>query len=224
MTQQSKRVEEIVLLGLRGSGGFAVTGASAGDRERMTPGDSEADEEFYDDEEDDWFDDDDEQDEREWRPDWLHPDCRDVCTALDLGTCCGYPDDPLVRAAVDLADAVERTVSRLGRDGCGGDDGSGADAGLPRLFRLIPGLLAQIHAIMPRLNKTAVAQLLCPVGRLGSALDQASGSLAAPRQRQESQSVRTMLEGCSDALRAALGWPVRSRPSSVWPQRSQPGM
>lgn len=223
MTAQSRRVDEIVLLDLLSGGGFAVTGASAGDRERMMPGDSEAGGECCDDGndwygggdggddfEDDWFDDDDAEDDRELRPDWLHPDCRDVCTALDLGTCCGYPDNPLVRAAVDLADAVERTVSRPGRDGCGGGDGGGADAGLSRQLRLIPGLLAQIHAVMPRLNKTAVAQLLCPVGRLGSALGQASGT---PRRRQEAESVRAMLDECSDALRAALGWPARSRPA-----------
>ena len=140
---------------------------------------------------------DDIEDEIAWllRPQWLHPDCRNVCAALELGTCFKYPDNPLVRVAVDLAESVDRTLGRFGADGAvgavipgganedsaSGDGASGDCAGdcagpaaeLARLFSAVPGLLAQVHAILPRLNATAVAQLLCPVGRLAGALDQA---------------------------------------------------
>src|SRR5580693_1548566 len=60
------------------------------------------------------------------RPEWLHPDCRSVCLALELGTCCKYPDNPLVRVAVELADGVDRAL-RLAAD----EDGELPDAGLP---------------------------------------------------------------------------------------------
>ncbi|MGH3215495.1 MAG: hypothetical protein ACRDL9_13065, partial [Trebonia sp.] len=57
---------------------------------------------------------DDIEDEIAWllRPQWLHPDCRNACAALELGTCCKYPDNPLVRVAVDLAESVDRTLGR----------------------------------------------------------------------------------------------------------------
>ena len=56
---------------------------------------------------------DDIEDEIAWllRPQWLHPDCRNACAALELGTCCKYPDNPLVRVAVDLAESVDRIRS-----------------------------------------------------------------------------------------------------------------
>ena len=59
---------------------------------------------------------DDIEDEIAWllRPQWLHPDCRNACAALELGTCCKYPDNPLVRVAVDLAESVDRTLGRFG--------------------------------------------------------------------------------------------------------------
>lgn len=122
------------------------------------------------------------------RPRWLHPDCVNVCTALELGTCCKYPDNPLVRVAVDLASAVEAA----GRE---------ADGAPARLFAFVPGLLAQVHAILPRLNPTAVAQLGCPVGRLAGALDE------APGQGADLEHLRPLLAECSTALRTALGCP-----------------
>jgi hypothetical protein len=158
------------------------------------------------------------QDEIAWllRPRWLHPDCRDVCNALELGTCCKYPDNPLVRVAVDLAGSIEGT---LGRFGVTAGDGAGITAGtaseLARLFRSVPGLLAQVHAILPRLNQTAVAQLLCPVGSLAGALEQACGygcpwachDPGVPDRRAELEPLRQLLAECSAAIRTTLGWP-----------------
>jgi hypothetical protein len=158
-----------------------------------------------------------EEDEEEaaWRlrPEWLHPDCRNVCSALQLGTCCKYPDNPLVRVAVDLAESVDALLGRLGAD-C-----AGTGAELARTLRLIPGLLAQIHAILPRLNRSALAQLLCPVGRLASALDQVCGGgcpwacaePAVPDRRVEFTPLIELTAECSAGVRSALGW--QSRPS-----------
>jgi hypothetical protein len=183
---------------------------------------------FGDDEGDDEFD---IQDEIAWllRPRWLHPDCRDVCNALELGTCCKYPDNPLVRVAVDLAGSIEGTLGRFGEgagvsaaDGAGISAGDGAGGGcagtaaeLARLFRSVPGLLAQVHAILPRLDQTAVAQLLCPVGSLAGALEQACGygcpwachDPGVPDRRAELEPLRQLLAECSAAIRTALGWP-----------------
>jgi hypothetical protein len=157
------------------------------------------------------------------RPEWLHPDCRSVCLALELGTCCKYPDNPLVRVAVELADGVDRAL-RLAAD----EDGELPDAGLPdaglpdtespdtespetgllyaeltRQFRLIPGLLAQIHAILPRLNKTALAQLLCPTGMLAGALDQARVH-GGRESATELTPVIELVAECAAAIRLAL--------------------
>src|SRR5262249_16997408 len=117
---------------------------------------------------DDWFSDSGDN----WvpRPEWLHPDCRSVCAAVELGACCKYPDYPVVRVAADLADRADRIVNRLGEENC-----AAHEAELARCFRKIPGLLAQIHAVLPGLHQTARAQLLCPVGTLAGALDQACG-------------------------------------------------
>lgn len=192
----------------------------------MTTGDEEY---FFDDDDDEEEDEDDEydeydrydiQDEIAWllRPGWLHPDCRDACTALDLGTCCMYPDNPLVRVAVDLAGSVERTLGSFGEgagaSGAVGGGCAGTAAELARLFRSVPGLLAQVHAILPRLNATAVAQLLCPVGRLAGALDQACGygcpwachDPAVPDRRAEFEPLRPLLAESSTVIRTALGW------------------
>jgi hypothetical protein len=161
---------------------------------------------------------DDIEDEIAWllRPQWLHPDCRNACAALELGTCCKYPDNPLVRVAVDLAESVDRTLGRFGAacaDGAG--DCAGPAAELARLFSAVPGLLAQVHAILPRLNATAIAQLLCPVGRLAGALDQACayGCPWACRDREVPdrrgrraglEPLRPLLAESAHALRAAL--------------------
>jgi hypothetical protein len=156
---------------------------------------------------------DDIEDEIAWllRPQWLHPDCRNACAALELGTCCKYPDNPLVRVAVDLAESVDRTLGRFGAVG----DCAGPAAELARLFSAVPGLLAQVHAILPRLNATAIAQLLCPVGRLAGALDQAcaygcpwacrdSGVPDRRGRRIGLEPLRPLLAESAHAIRAAL--------------------
>jgi len=175
---------------------------------------------------------DDIEDEIAWllRPQWLHPDCRNACAALELGTCCKYPDNPLVRVAVDLAESVDRTLGRFGAvgavipGGAGEDSASGNSASedcagpaaeLARLFSAVPGLLAQVHAILPRLNATAIAQLLCPVGRLAGALDQACAygcpwacrDRGVPDRRGRRaglEPLRPLLAESAHALRAAL--------------------
>ena len=176
---------------------------------------------------------DDIEDEIAWllRPQWLHPDCRNACAALELGTCCKYPDNPLVRVAVDLAESVDRTLGRFGAvipvgasgDSASGDSASGDCAGdcagpaaeLARLFSAVPGLLAQVHAILPRLNATAIAQLLCPVGRLAGALDQACAygcpwacrDRGVPDRRGRRaglEPLRPLLAESAHAIRAAL--------------------
>ena len=193
---------------------------------------------------DDEFDDDtdDIEDEIAWllRPQWLHPDCRNACAALELGTCCKYPDNPLVRVAVDLAESVDRTLGRFGAIGAVGavipggagedsasedsasgnsasgnspsEDCAGPAAELARLFSAVPGLLAQVHAILPRLNATAIAQLLCPVGRLAGALDQACAygcpwacrDRGVPDRRAGLEPLRPLLAESAHAIRAAL--------------------
>ena len=180
-----------------------------------------ADEDHDDEDEEDRYD---IQDEIAWllRPRWLHPDCANVCTALDLGTCCKYPDNPLVRVAVELADSVDRALGRFGAAGDGGDGGdsaacAGPAAELGRLLAAVPGLLAQVHAILPRLNATAVAQLLCPVDRLAGAVDQACArgcpwachDPGVPSRRAEFEPLLSLLGDCSGAISAALGRPRR---------------
>jgi hypothetical protein len=176
-------------------------------------------------------------DEIAWllRPQWLHPDCRNACAALELGTCCKYPDNPLVRVAVDLAESVDRTLGRFGAVGAvipgdesgnsasedsesgnsASEDCAGPAAELARLFSAVPGLLAQVHAILPRLNAIAIAQLLCPVGRLAGALDQACAygcpwacrDRGVPDRRGRRaglEPLRPLLAESAHALRAAL--------------------
>jgi hypothetical protein len=162
---------------------------------------------------DDGFDDelslDDGEDYR--RPPWLPADCVSVCFALDLGSCCKRPDNPLVGCAVDLADLVGQARRRVG----GGDCARPA-AELGYRLKLIPGLLAQVHAILPRLNPTAAAQLLCPLGRLADVIDQvtadgcpwACGDPDVGDRRAEFAQLRPLLADCSSALRGRLGWPL----------------
>jgi hypothetical protein len=211
MTAQRKRktagAEEVRLLGLLLSGDIAgfeqATGMSMREMElRMRaageladadltddePGDDDDEDVFYfDDGEDDW----------RLRPEWLHADCVDPCAALDLGTCCKYPVSPLVRRALELADSVGRV---LGEAGPGAGSGAGPGTGdLTRLLRSVPGLLAQVHAVLPGLDRTSAAQLTCPVGRLASSLGP-----GARRHGVESEALRPLVEACSDALWAAL--------------------
>jgi hypothetical protein len=149
---------------------------------------------------DDFFGYGEDDDDEGWvpRPEWLHPDCRNVCSALELGTCCKYPDNPLVRVAVELADGVDRALRRAADA-----DRGPTDAELTRQFRLVPGLLAQIHAILPRLNKTALAQLLCPTGLLAAALDQARVQ-GRPESAPALAPVIELVAECSAAIRLTL--------------------
>ena len=169
----------------------------------LSGGDEFDDEYFlddYDDEEDDWP-----------RPAWLHPGCLNVGFAVDVGTCCKSPDNRLVGVAVDLADLVDLSLRRLENVEC-----EGPDAELAYRLKLIPGLLAQIHAILPRLNPTAVAQLLCPVGRLADATDRvctyscpcACEDADRPKPRPEYAHLAPLLSDCLVALRGRLGWPL----------------
>jgi hypothetical protein len=144
------------------------------------------------DDDDEFCFDEDEDEDEDWRlrPEWLHPDCVNTCSALELGTCCKYPASPLVRRAVDLADSAGR-ISR------------------ERLLATVPGLLAQVHAVLPGLDRTAVAQLTCPVGRLAVAAE------FGPRAESEPLlALFPLLEACSHALWAAL----RNQPIGGWVQ------
>lgn len=164
------------------------------------------DESDDDESDDDEFCFDDEDDEYP-RPEWLHPDCVNPCLALDLGTCCKDPANPVVRRAVELADAVDRTLMRFDRGECA----SAADA-LARLLESVPALLAQVHAVLPGMDATAVAQLLCPVGRMAAALDQvclagcpwACGDPDVPDRRAEFEPLRPMVGECLAALWARV--------------------
>jgi hypothetical protein len=157
---------------------------------------------------DDEFYFDDEEDDEDLRPEWLHPDCANPCLALDLGTCCKDPANPVVRRAVELADAVDRALGRLDRDEC-----APAATALARLLESILALLAQVHAVLPGMDATAVAQLLCPVGRLAAALDRvclagcpwACGDPDVPDRRAEFEPLRSLLGECSAALWARTG-------------------
>ncbi|MCL2584529.1 MAG: hypothetical protein FWE35_18950 [Streptosporangiales bacterium] len=222
MTEQHEKPDEKTLLDLLGKGDIAGLEAALGMgpgefgrlmREDPGPDDEPLEDEFPGDEDDGFFGDENDG-EQEWlpRPEWLHPDCRNVCSALELGTCCLYPDSPLVRVAAELAGAVGRAAGRLGEERC-------AEAGpeLARRFRMIPGLLAQIHALLPRLSQTARAQLLCPVGALAGALDEACGDgcpwgcddPAVPDPRAYFRVMIELVAECSAAIRAALGGPGR---------------
>jgi hypothetical protein len=171
-------------------------------------GADEFDDEYFLDEDED----EDAAEDDDWpRPEWLHPNCLDACFALEVGTCCKNPDNRLVGVAVDLADLVDQSFRRLGNVEC-----EGPDAELAYRLKLIPGLLAQIHAILPRLNPTALAQLLCPVGRLANAIDRvctyscpcACEDTDMPRLRPEYAHLAPLLSDCLVGLRGRLGWPL----------------
>lgn len=223
MTEQRKKADEKTLLDLLGKGDIAglerALGLDPGEFERIMDPDPGRVDEGCDDEDDvDLYDaiSGASDDGGDWegdiglRPKWLHPDCRNVCSALELGTCCLYPDNPLIRVAVQLASTADRAVGRLGEVGC---PDSGEE--LTRCFQMIPGLLAQIHAVLPRLSHTARAQLLCPVGTLAAALDQTCGDgcpwgcgdPALPDRRADFAAMIELVAECSDAIRTTLGWP-----------------
>jgi hypothetical protein len=167
----------------------------------------ESDEDESDEDEDEFYLDDEEDDE--WsRPEWLHPDCVNPCLALDLGACCKNPANPVVRRAVELADAVDRMLGQPGNGECVRDA-----AELARLLKTVPALLAQVHAVLPGMDAMAVAQLLCPVGRLTADLDQvclagcpwACGDPGVPDRRAEFEPLRSLLGDRLAALRARVG-------------------
>jgi hypothetical protein len=217
--RRRQRVDEATLLDLLMKGDYAgfakLTGYTVDQIERTLDGrdsDYDALEDDEDDEDDDCFSDE-EEDGRALarrRPPWLHADCLNVCAALELGTCCKYPDNPLVQCAVELADSVDRTLRQFE-----GGDCTRAVAELTRQLSYVPGLLAHLHAILPRLNRTAVAQFLCPVGRLSAAVDQVRsygcpwtcGDPEVPDRRAEFEHLRPLLAESSAAIRAVLGRP-----------------
>lgn len=147
--------------------------------------------------------------QRLW-PDWPGADCADPCTALNLGRCCKYPADPLIRRAAEVADAVHRTLSRAGQGEC-----ALMAAQTSRLLLSVYGLLAQMHAVLPNVSRATAAQLLCPVGRLAGAVDAiraqgcpwACGDPAVPDRRPDFAPLGVLLEECSAALRAILDQP-----------------
>jgi hypothetical protein len=193
--RKTVRAEEARLLGLLLSGDIAgfekATGMSMREMElRMRAtgelGEPEDDDEpFFDEDED-------EDDEADWRlrPEWLHPDCVNTCSALELGTCCKYPVSPLVRRAVDLADSAGR-ISR------------------ERLLASVPGLLAQVHAVLPGMDRAAAAQLTCPVGRLAATAEFGPGPESEPLP-----TLLPLLDACAHALWAAL----ENQPAGDWIQ------
>jgi hypothetical protein len=150
--------------------------------------------------------------EEQWPwPAWMPADCLSVGFALEVATCCKNPDNPLVGCAVDLADLVDQALARIGTGDC-----AAPAADLAYRLKLIPGLLAQIHAITPRLNPAALAQLICPVGRLAAAVDQVCGvgcpwacaDACAADRRPEFGQLGPLLSACLSDLRGRLGWPL----------------
>lgn len=151
-------------------------------------------------------------DDEPWpRPEWVPADCVNAGFAVEVATCCRKPDNPLVGCAVDLADLVDVALTRLTNVDC-----RAPAAELAYRLKLIPGLLAQIHAILPRLSPTALAQLICPVGRLAIAVDQAClygcpwacGDPDVADRRPELGQLGPLLSDCQSALRDRLGWPL----------------
>ena|SRR5271165_199776 len=182
------RAEEVRLLGLLLSGDIAgfekATGMSMREMElRMRAAGELGEPEDHDESFFDELEYEEDEDEADWRlrPEWLHPDCVNTCGALELGTCCKYPVSPLVRRAVDLADSA----ARISREG---------------LLASVPGLLAQVHAVLPGMGRTAAAQLTCPVGRLATAAE------FGPRPESEPlPTLLPLLDACMHALWATLG-------------------
>jgi hypothetical protein len=165
-----------------------------------------------DEDEDDYFRYDDEEDEDWSRPEWLHPDCLSVCMALETGTCCKFPATALVKRVADLTDDVYRVRPRPGGHEC-----AGPARDLELVLASLPGLLAEVGAAVPAAGMTTVKQLLCPLGRLECALDEACdyggcpwacGDPDVPDRRTEIAPIRDQLRECLRAVRIALGWPV----------------
>lgn len=169
--------------------------------------DDDDDELFFDD--DDYFDDD-RYGYRVLRPEWMHPECADPCAAMELGTCCKYPAATLVRRTLDLAEAVDRVLNAFE----GGDGECARTASeLAVLFDSVPGLVAEIRTVLPGMDKTAAAQLLCPVGRLNLVSLELAGrpgcpwacdDHGAPDRRPVLAPLASLLEDCDEALWAAI--------------------
>jgi hypothetical protein len=144
------------------------------------------------------------------RPEWVHPECADTLRALEEGTCCKYPADALVSRALDLAEAVDRTLT--GFDGGDGDCARIARE-LTRLVGSVPPLAAAIHAGIQAVNRTVAAQLLCPIGRLTllvlelagrSGCPMACGIHGTPDRRPGLALLVPVLEECDEALWSAV--------------------
>ncbi|HEY5019337.1 MAG TPA: hypothetical protein VII59_21410 [Streptosporangiaceae bacterium] len=211
-TRRNRRVDEATLLDLLARGDVAafekLTGTTGGDLSRIVSDPDAFDDAFGD----EYFLTEDDGEEDRWpRPEWLPSGCLNVGFALEVGTCCKNPDNRLVGVAVDLADLVDLALGRLT-----GADCEPPAAELAYRLKLIPGLLAQIHAILPRLNPSALAQLICPVGRLAIAVDQAClygcpwacGDPDIPDRRPEFAQLGPLLSDCLSSLRDRLGWPL----------------
>ncbi len=167
------------------------------------------DEAFLDD--DDYYDD--QYGDRMPRPEWMHPECADPCAAMDHGTCCKYPADALVRRAIDQAEAVERALCAFDAGERGDGECARTAGDLARLFDSVPGLVAEIRAALPAMDRTVAAQLLCPVGRLlllslelagRNGCPWACGEHGAADRRPLLAPLIPLLEGCDEALWAAV--------------------
>jgi hypothetical protein len=144
-------------------------------------------------------------------PGWMHPECVDPHLAVDYGTCCKYPADGLVQRALDLADAVDGTLTAF--DVPTGGDCRRAARELARLLKSVPALIAEIRPAMTDDNPEVVEQLLCPVGRLNllvlelslrSGCPWACGDHGASDRRAELAPMVPLLDECQDALFAVL--------------------
>jgi hypothetical protein len=189
--------------------------ATAGVRRALELAELEAEDDEDDDDEFFRYDDD-EEDEKDWSPEWLHPDCLNVCLAMETSTCCKFPAGALVKKVTELADDIDRVRGRLGGLEC-----AGPARELELLLAGLPELLAEVRAAIPGAEITTVKQLLCPVGRLAGALDDACdygecpyacGDPDVPDRRAEIAPIRDQLRECSRAVRIALGWPVPEQP------------
>jgi hypothetical protein len=161
------------------------------------------DDRYYDDENDCWLP----------RPAWMHSDCVDRRFAVQNGTCCKYPADDLVLRALDLADAVDETLTAF--DVSTGSDCQQAAGGLDRLLKLVPGLIADIRLATADDDQEnddqeeVVTQLLCPVGRLNllvlelslrSGCPWACTDHGAPDRRAGLAPMVLVVDECQDAL------------------------
>lgn len=138
-------------------------------------------------------DDDDECDCDYCSPQWLHPQCVHPCLAIDLGTCCMYPESELVREVTDAA----RTAAAIGDEIMTGEDPEDAAARLEEALVPVPGLLDRIMAVLPGLHPVEAYQFICPVERMLGAIGSAGLNQQTSGQRYEAAEALTK---CSHAL------------------------